>query len=100
MTMIRSFLFAGAVACAALLSGNAPDAGADPDGYIAELRAGGVPVITTGPAIQAGYTACSMLKGGADFDQVAHNTGQWFSGIWGSLMVTAAQHQLCPETLR
>jgi len=52
----------GAALAAAL---SAPTANADAQGYIDQLQRDGVPMLSgTVPAVQAGMTACSMIRDG------------------------------------
>jgi hypothetical protein len=76
---------------------------ADSDGFIAELQSDGVPILgLAGPGryIQAGYTICMELHSGASPDTAADSSGFGQLYAWKQQLVTAAQHNLCPDTLR
>lgn len=78
----------------------APSAQADSASYIERLQRDGVPMLSGPvPAIQAGMTACQMLRDGAPFEYVAGNVAGLWSGIIGPRIVAAAQSELCPDTL-
>ena len=67
------------------------------------LHPDGVPILgLAGPGryIQAGYTICMELHSGASPDTAADSSrfGQLY--LWKQQLVTAAQHNLCPDTLR
>jgi hypothetical protein len=88
----------GVAAIAASLALTAP-AQADPQGYLQYLRDHGFTTIMTDlnsdPAVQlhAGHQACQDLHDGIE-PGILHTR-------WGSypLIVEAAQHELCPDTL-
>jgi hypothetical protein len=87
---------------AALVLVSAP-ARADSDGYIAELQSDGVPILgLSGPGryIQAGYTICMELHSGASPATAADSSGFGQLYAWKQQLVTAAQHNLCPDTVR
>jgi hypothetical protein len=76
---------------------------ADSDGFIAELQADGVPILgMAGPGryIQASYMICMELRNGESTATAADSSGfsQFF--IWKQQLVTSAQHNLCPDTIR
>jgi len=87
---------------AALVVSTGP-ARADSDGYMAELQSDGVPILgLAGPGryIQAGYTICMELRGGESTDTAADSSGFGQLYAWKQQLVTAAQHNLCPDTLK
>lgn len=72
---------------------------ADTNGYIARLQAEGVPMLSgTVPAVQAGMTACAMIRDGVAPEAVAGQVAGLWSGMIGPRIVAAAQDELCPET--
>ncbi len=76
---------------------------ANSDGYIAELQSSGVPILgLEGPGryIQAGYTICTMLRAGESPAVAADSSGFGQLYMWKMQLVTAAQHNLCPDTLQ
>ena len=76
---------------------------ADSDGFIDELQSNGVPILgLAGPGryIQAGYTICMMLRNGESPETAASASGFGQLYIWKSQLVTAVQHNLCPDTLQ
>jgi hypothetical protein len=94
--------FAVLVSFTALVLGSVP-ARADSDGYIAELQSDGVPIVRlAGPGryVQAGYTICMELHSGASPATAADSSGFGQLYVWKQQLVTAAQHNLCPDTLR
>jgi hypothetical protein len=94
--------FAALAFFAALVMSTGP-ARADSDGFIAELQSDGVPILgLAGPGryIQAGYTICMELHSGASPDTAADSSGFGQLFIWKQQLVTAAQHNLCPDTLK
>lgn len=99
-TLKSLFVAAAFFAALAVSSGSAS---ANSDGYIAELQADGVPIVgMAGPGryIQAGYTICTELRGGESPETAADSSGFGQLYAWKQQLVTAAQHNLCPETLR
>jgi len=73
------------------------------DGFIDELQSNGVPILgLAGPGryIQAGYTICMMLRNGESPETAASASGFGQLYIWKSQLVTAVQHNLCPDTLQ
>ena len=70
---------------------------------MAELQANGVPILgLAGPGryIQAGYTICMMLRSGESPAVAADSSGFGQPYAWKQQLVTAAQHNLCPDTLQ
>lgn len=92
-----------AVAASAILLVGAPYAHADDNAFIADLQAHGVPM-PWGPnaAIASGYRTCGELRNGAPVAAVETSAGPTVGGIspWGPAVVSAAQHNLCPDTLK
>jgi hypothetical protein len=96
---LKPMLVASALVVGALLS--APVAQADTNGYIGRLQQEGVPMLSgTVPAVQAGMTACAMIRDGVSPQDVASQVAGLWSGIVGPRIVAAAQDELCPDTLR
>jgi hypothetical protein len=94
---LKAELVAAALVAGALLS--APVVQADTNGYIARLQQDGVPMLSgTVPAVQAGMTACAMIRDGVSPQDVADQVAGLWSGILGPRIVTAAQDELCPDT--
>jgi hypothetical protein len=92
-----------ALAFFAALVVSAGSARADSDGFVAELQSDGVPILgLSGPGryIEAGYTICMELHSGASPDTAADSSGFGQLYAWKQQLVTAAQHNLCPDTLR
>ena len=94
------WLIAAVVAAFALLT--AAPAHADEQTYLADVAATGVPLGATGLAnpdaqIHMGYKICNAIHGG----ESAETAGQHFGWMnqWGPGIVSAAQHDLCPDTL-
>lgn len=76
------------------------EANADTNSYINRLQQDGVPMLSGPiPAVQAGYTACAMIRDGVPPENVAQNIAGLWSGVFGPRIVTAAQAELCPDTL-
>jgi hypothetical protein len=74
---LKPELVAAALVAGALLS--APVVQADTNGYIARLQQDGVPMLSgTVPAVQAGMTACAMIRDAVSPQDVA---GQ-VAGLW------------------
>ncbi|AEF37229.1 MAG: DUF732 domain-containing protein [Mycolicibacter algericus] len=93
-----------AAACALGLLG-APVANADEEGFLNELRADGFPGLTVGDAqlpdgvvVANGWMACNRLHLGEKPEQtlaqVSPNDVEK-----GRMLINAAQHNLCPDTL-
>jgi hypothetical protein len=94
---LKPALAAAALVAGALLA--APLVQADTNGYIARLQQEGVPMLSgTVPAVQAGMTACAMIRDGVTPQDVAGQVAGLWSGILGPRIVTAAQDELCPDT--
>lgn len=91
-------MVAVALVVGALLS--SPSAQADTNSYIARLQQDGVPMLSgTVPAVQAGLTACTMIRDGVTAQDVAGQVAGLWSGVLGPRIVAAAQGELCPDTL-
>ena len=72
----------------------------DTNGYIGRLQQDGVPMLSgTVPAVQAGMTACAMIRDGVPPQDVAGQIAGLWSGVLGPRIVAAAQDELCPDTL-
>jgi hypothetical protein len=104
----KKVLLRGVAAAAVALGIAAPTAGvahadrADENSYIAELSAHGVPMMA-GPdrAILAGYQLCRQLRDGASPAVVASQYQfNWILAPFAPTVIDAAQHHLCPDTLR
>jgi hypothetical protein len=50
-------------------------------------------------AVQAGPTACTMIRDGVAPQDVAGQVAGLWSGVLGPRIVAAAQGELCPDTL-
>ena len=73
----------------------------DTNGYISRLQQDGVPMLSgTVPVVQAGMTACAMIRDGVSPQDVAGQVAGLWSGILGHRIVAAAQDELCPDTLQ
>lgn len=96
-------LAVAAAAILGILTVNVPNAHADDNAFIADLQAHGVPM-PWGPnaAIASGYRTCGELRNGAPVAAVETSAGPTVGGIspWGPAVVSAAQHNLCPDTLK
>ena len=93
---MNRILFAAVLA--ALLLGTDPAAHADDQGYIADLRAHGAPVL---PGLEKswigqGYMLCNQLRSGVPRAEVAQAVTQTDPVMFMDVL----QHQLCPDTLR
>jgi hypothetical protein len=76
----------------------APLAYADDDSYVAALNAAGVPLLGgPGKYVAGGYRVCDELRHGETPAGAATQFGA-YNGF-GPAIVSAAQHELCPETL-
>jgi hypothetical protein len=77
----------------------AAPAHADQQSYLADLSAAGAPM-PQGPdrALSAGYQVCAAVRGGIPPNIAATNFG-WMAA-WGPAYVSAAQRDLCPDTLK
>jgi Protein of unknown function (DUF732) len=78
----------------------APGARADDQSYLADLQAHNVPFLF-GPnnMLTGGYKACGLLRNGESRDTVITQVGPTLNGF-GPVIIDAAQHDLCPDTLR
>jgi len=96
MSKMISAAAAGLVATA--IVSLAPAAHADEQGYISELQSEGLPA---GPGLfmTMGYETCNWLRGGMPVSTAENNFGL-MSGAVGPQVVAAAQHNLCPDTLK
>jgi hypothetical protein len=95
---LKRGLVASALVIGPLLS--APMALGDTNGYISRLQQDGVPMLSgTVPAVQAGMTACAMIRDGVAPQDVAGQVAGLWSGMIGPRIVAAAQDELCPDTL-
>jgi Protein of unknown function (DUF732) len=92
-----------ALVAACLVTGpllSAPMAQGDTNGYIGRLQQDGVPMLSgTVPAVQAGMTACAMIRDGVPPQDIAGQIAGLWSGVLGPRIVAAAQDELCPDTL-
>lgn len=97
MTVRTITTLLGAAAIAIAVATAAP-ARADDQSFLADLRDHGVPIITS-PAqmIGGGYTVCAEMRNGMSPEIGAQQWGV-LNG-WGPVIVDAAQHELCPDTL-
>jgi Protein of unknown function (DUF732) len=96
MTMKRTII-AAAAAVAAMLSGAAP-ASADAQSYLAYIRDHQINTAFRSDAwlVKSGMNACDLLHSGMTVDQITQ--GLSFADAHG--LTDAAQHELCPDTLR
>jgi hypothetical protein len=94
---MKTITTAIAVTALALLA--APVAHADDASYLADLSAKGA-FMPQGPnqAIAAGYHACTDLRNGMPPNAIVAAFG--WGGAWAPAYIDAAQHHLCPDTLR
>jgi hypothetical protein len=94
----KPMLVVAALVAGALLS--APVVRADTNGYIGRLQQEGVRMLSgTVPAVQAGMTACAMIRDGVSPQDVAGQVAGPWSGVVGPPIVAAAQDELCPDTI-
>jgi hypothetical protein len=83
-------------ASAALLV--ATPAHADDDGYLADLSAHGVPFWgSRGQMTGMGYRVCGQMRNG-EAPTTAATQFSWLNAF-GPVIVAAAQHNLCPDTV-
>jgi hypothetical protein len=77
-----------------------PAAHADADSYLAYLESHHINTALNSPSknISAGFYACQALHAGQTPDQVAQSVPFSLADVRG--MIEAAQHELCPDTLR
>jgi hypothetical protein len=103
---VRKQLLFGTIA-AGLAMGliGAPTASADEEGFLYELRANGFPGLTVGDALMPdgvvvgnGWMACNRLHLGEKPEQTLAQLNPNDAGK-GRMLLNAAQHQLCPDTL-
>lgn len=88
------------IAAAAALMTAAP-AAADDQGYVAEIRGMGAPInpfASDGQLLGDGYNICMNLRNGTPREVGINATG-WAFRPWAEQWVSAAQNQLCPDTL-
>jgi hypothetical protein len=104
---VRKQLLAGIAVAAGLTVGfiGAPSAHADEQGFLNELRSNGFPGLSfagqqmpDGAVVAQGYMACNRLHLGESPDQLLAQLSPNDAGI-GRMLVDAAQHNLCPDTL-
>jgi hypothetical protein len=93
-----------AVATATLIGvfGAAPAAHADNESYIAYIKSHGqsLQLFSESPLIAAGHTACGHLRSGESPAEVErHVLANPTSTAPNEMIVEAAQHELCPDTL-
>jgi hypothetical protein len=86
-----------ALSAAALLW--APAAVASPDQFLNELSTNGVslPGLTPSQTVTAGYEVCSSLKNGASVLDTMSAVEQKYHFNQGTLFVSAATTNLCPD---
>lgn len=74
-----------------------PSSAANDDGFLAALRAGGVPVSATGePERLIGHGVCQQLYAGASPDKLAHDlTASGYTLAQAATVVAAAQGNYC-----
>jgi type IV secretory pathway TrbL component len=91
---VRRFAFVGAL----LLVAWAPDAHADANSYLANIHSAGINTggLQDAALLDSGNRACTLLRQGMSVDQIA--AGISFADKRG--LTLAAQHELCPDTLR
>ena len=80
----------------------AAPATADADSYLARLAANGVNPIgtmTPGSLVNGGLQMCSLMRAGMSPQDAAGSLGI-LAGVLGTPAVDAAQHELCPDTLK
>ncbi|MCV7257819.1 DUF732 domain-containing protein [Mycobacterium shimoidei] len=104
---MRKQLLAGVAVAAGLIGSviGAPSAHADEQAFLNELRSNGFPGLTfagqqmpDGAVVAQGYMACNRLHLGESPDQLIAQVNPNDAGI-GRMIVQAAQHHLCPDTL-
>jgi hypothetical protein len=100
-------LLAGVAVAAGLGVGfiGAPSAHADDEAFLNETRSNGFPGLTfagqqmpDGAAVAQGYMACNRLHLGESPEQLLSQLSPNDAGT-GRMLVNAAQHHLCPDTL-
>lgn len=92
-------LAAGAVTLA-LAGVGSPQAHADENGYLNQLNQSGVPMANPAGALMGGRMVCDNLHHGMTPEQVASPLQFGLMAGFAPAIVDAAQHQLCPDTLR
>jgi len=91
----------GLAVAAGLLVGVAPVAHADEAGYLDAVRSGGRPVISEPLTLSSGYEICGLMRNGASREAAAAQAvGFLYVNSIGMTYVDAAQHHLCPDTLK
>ena len=104
---MRKRLSVAAIAAAGFTVGGigAPLAHADDQAFLNELRSNGFPGLSfagqqmpDGAVLAQGYMACNRLHLGESPDQLLAQVNPNDSNI-GRMLVQAAQHNLCPDTL-
>lgn len=101
VSMLMRYLVVGAVvASTAALTASAPPAHADDQSFLAYLEAHGqsTTAYPFSPAmmVQSGHSVCVNLHAGSD---AMAGTSWIIRSTWGPIVVEAAQHELCPDTL-
>jgi hypothetical protein len=74
-----------------------PQAHADDAGYLAELQSDGVMMLNRNFWVINGHRMCDMLHSGIAPETLYDQFG--LQNAQGPQIVTAAQHNLCPDTL-
>jgi Protein of unknown function (DUF732) len=94
---MKRFIATAALGLAALTL--AAPAHADTDAYLRDLQTAGA-IMPQGPdrALFAGYSVCQDLRSGMPPNVVA--TGAGWMQPWAPAYISAAQHDLCPDTLK
>lgn len=105
---MRKHLLAGVAVTAGFVVGivGTPLAHADDQAFLNELRSNGFPGLSfagqqmpDGAVLAQGYMACNRLHLGESPDQLIAQLNPNDVGT-GRMLVRAAQHHLCPDTLR
>jgi len=96
--LVRSSMLMAA-ASAAMAIGGAPTAYADEQAFMNDTQD---VVMTPDAKLAAGYHACVNLRGGMPVQQAQRDGFFYFNLVNGAnvKIVDAAQHDLCPDTLR
>lgn len=76
---------------------SAPSSHADTQGYLSYLSDRGVVSFSPSNLVLAGNMSCEKLHAGQSPADAANNP---MALMWGAVIVEAAQHELCPDTLR
>src|SRR3954467_11209333 len=100
MAMRKFTITAGCAIAAAAIS--MPAAHADEQGYLDELASQGVHpffTMTAGNLVNGGMQMCNLMRSGMSPQDAANSLGI-LSGVLGVPAASAAQHQLCPDTMR